>query len=124
MSICGLPREKSLDTSFTVNVKLNILSNFLISPITHTLLPVEPSRQSDWDSIAAVHRGEKVVTTWNYKRSTMGAHRLVHKRFSDPEHVHSEAKVGHDWWPYSKSVASRHKCPVFIPGFHRFIELL
>ncbi|XP_070706869.1 WD repeat-containing protein 36 [Pempheris klunzingeri] len=34
------------------------------------------ARQSDWDSIVACHRGRLATTTWNYQRSTMGAHHL------------------------------------------------
>jgi len=44
---------------------------------------IEPSRQSDWDSIVTCHRGEKLVMTWNYQRSTMGVHKLIHERFQD-----------------------------------------
>ncbi|XP_056146623.1 WD repeat-containing protein 36 isoform X2 [Lampris incognitus] len=36
----------------------------------------ECARESDWDGIVACHRGHLVVTTWNYQRCTMGAHRL------------------------------------------------
>lgn len=46
----------------------------------------DTSRQSDWDNIAACHRGECVVTTWSYQRSTMGKYKLKHPRFDeDPE---------------------------------------
>ena len=41
-----------------------------------TLRFVEPSRQSDWDSVLACHRGELQATTWHVQRSTMGAHHL------------------------------------------------
>ncbi|XP_034534240.1 WD repeat-containing protein 36 [Notolabrus celidotus] len=34
------------------------------------------ARQSDWDGIAACHRGRLATTTWNYQRCTMGAHHL------------------------------------------------
>ncbi|CAG04934.1 unnamed protein product, partial [Tetraodon nigroviridis] len=34
------------------------------------------ARQSDWDGIAACHRGRRAATTWNYQRCTMGAHQL------------------------------------------------
>ncbi|KAK2173340.1 hypothetical protein NP493_883g01001 [Ridgeia piscesae] len=36
----------------------------------------EPSRQSDWDSVIACHRGKLMVTTWHLQRSTMGSHHL------------------------------------------------
>ena len=52
------------------------------------MLCVEPARQSDWDGIAACHRSEKVTTTWNLNRSTMGSHRLIHQRFTDDSSTH------------------------------------
>jgi hypothetical protein len=55
---------------------------------------LEPSRQSDWDSIVTCHRGEKLVMSWNYQRSTMGAHKLVHGRFNDEKlYRHTTAQV-------------------------------
>ena len=55
---------------------------------------VEPARQSDWDGVAACHRGELAVTTWNFNRSTMGAHRLLSPRFTDNKHkLHTSAAL-------------------------------
>lgn len=41
----------------------------------------ETTREKEWDSIAACHRGVKKVTTWSYDRCCMGKHQLLHKRF-------------------------------------------
>ncbi|XP_028273149.1 WD repeat-containing protein 36 [Parambassis ranga] len=41
-----------------------------------TALSSAVTRQSDWDGIIACHRGRAAATTWNYQRSTMGAHHL------------------------------------------------
>lgn len=52
----------------------------------------ESSRQSDWDGILAIHRFEKIATTWNYNKSTIGAHKLLHNRFRDVRlHRHTTA---------------------------------
>ncbi|KAK2156514.1 hypothetical protein LSH36_211g01051 [Paralvinella palmiformis] len=57
------------------------LDKYMMPPVT--AFTAEPSRQSDWDSIVTCHRGEKLVMTWNYQRSTMGVHKLIHERFQD-----------------------------------------
>lgn len=49
----------------------------------------EASHQSDWDSVVACHRSEKVVTTWNYNRFTMGDHKLLHDRFEKERQFHN-----------------------------------
>ncbi|XP_075692850.1 WD repeat-containing protein 36 [Rhinoderma darwinii] len=36
----------------------------------------ETARQSDWDGIIACHQRKLFCTTWNFVRSTMGAHKL------------------------------------------------
>ncbi|XP_074642621.1 WD repeat-containing protein 36-like [Tubulanus polymorphus] len=51
----------------------------MMPPITD--FTSESSRQSDWDSIVACHRGCTQVTTWDYNRYTMGKYRLQHQRF-------------------------------------------
>ena len=43
----------------------------------------EPSRQSDWDGVAACHRGLRAVTTWSLQRFSMGEHRLLPERFTN-----------------------------------------
>ena len=43
----------------------------------------DPVRDKEWDSIAAVHRRQSNVTTWSFHRSTMGEHKLTHRRFLD-----------------------------------------
>lgn len=53
-------------------IKLNLIRNEC----------VEPVRDKEWDSIAAVHRNQTGVTTWSFHRSTMGEHKLKHPRFS------------------------------------------
>ena len=49
------------------------------------LIVVETSRQSDWDSIIACHRGLGEATTWNFQKGCMGKHRPKHERFNDYE---------------------------------------
>ncbi|XP_028660660.2 WD repeat-containing protein 36 isoform X1 [Erpetoichthys calabaricus] len=46
-----------------------------------TTFAAEASRESDWDGIIACHRGYLVSTTWNYQKSSMGAHKLEPERF-------------------------------------------
>ena len=54
----------------------SVMNTCLLYGNTGSLRFVEPSRQSDWDSILACHRGELQATTWHLQRSTMGAHHL------------------------------------------------
>ncbi|KAI5089160.1 WD repeat-containing protein 36 [Silurus meridionalis] len=42
----------------------------------------ETARQGDWDGILACHQGFILTTTWNYRKGSMGAHRLEPKRFN------------------------------------------
>ncbi|XP_072270052.1 WD repeat-containing protein 36 [Pyxicephalus adspersus] len=51
----------------------------------------ETARQSDWDSIIACHQNLLRCTTWNYVRSTMGAHKLTPPDFKKnrPHHVYA-----------------------------------
>ena len=37
---------------------------------------LEEARESDWDGIVACHQGKLSCSTWNYQRSTIGAHFL------------------------------------------------
>lgn len=46
-----------------------------------TVFAAESSRESDWDSVVACHRGLRMVTTWSTVRSTMGKHKLDSQRF-------------------------------------------
>jgi U3 small nucleolar RNA-associated protein 21 len=43
------------------------------------------AKQSDWDSIVCVHENLRLVTTWDFVKSTMGKHKLDHERFSTNE---------------------------------------
>ncbi|KAL4237143.1 WD repeat-containing protein 36 [Mactra antiquata] len=54
----------------------------------------EPTRQSDWDNVLACHRGLRVVTTWNYQKSTMGQYKFDHESFSEDanQHMHTIAQ--------------------------------
>ncbi|KAM4809822.1 WD repeat-containing protein 36 [Rhinophrynus dorsalis] len=45
-----------------------------LSPVI--LFASEVARQSDWDGIIACHQRSVSCTTWNYVKSTMGAHKL------------------------------------------------
>lgn len=58
-----------------------------------TAFASESARQSDWDSVVACHRGYLASTTWNYQRSSMGAHKLEPERFHRDRalHVHASA---------------------------------
>uniref|UniRef100_A0A4W4G599 Small-subunit processome Utp21 domain-containing protein n=1 Tax=Electrophorus electricus TaxID=8005 RepID=A0A4W4G599_ELEEL len=47
-----------------------------------TTFASESARQSDWDGIVACHQGFLVATTWNYQKSSMGAHKLEPERFN------------------------------------------
>lgn len=47
----------------------------------------ETTREKEWDSIAACHRGVKRVTTWSYDRCCMGKHQLLHDRFKGVQGV-------------------------------------
>ncbi|XP_072372521.1 WD repeat-containing protein 36 [Scyliorhinus torazame] len=46
-----------------------------------TTFASESARQSYWDGIIACHQGYLISTTWNYQRTSMGAHKLEPKRF-------------------------------------------
>uniref|UniRef100_UPI00398F518B WD repeat-containing protein 36 isoform X2 n=1 Tax=Pristiophorus japonicus TaxID=55135 RepID=UPI00398F518B len=46
-----------------------------------TTFASETARQSYWDGIVACHQGYLISTTWNYQKTSMGAHKLEPKRF-------------------------------------------
>ncbi|XP_059477355.1 WD repeat-containing protein 36 [Neocloeon triangulifer] len=46
-------------------------------------LASEATREKDWDSVCALHRGLAEVTTWSSDKGCMGEHRLSHKRFQE-----------------------------------------
>lgn len=41
----------------------------------------ETTREKEWDNIAAIHLGLKMVTTWSYDKIKMGELKLVPERF-------------------------------------------
>ncbi|KAF4072906.1 hypothetical protein AMELA_G00252850 [Ameiurus melas] len=47
-----------------------------------TTFASETARQSDWDGIVACHQGFVLTTTWNYRKGSMGAHRLEPAHFN------------------------------------------
>ncbi|KAG7314833.1 hypothetical protein KOW79_022136 [Hemibagrus wyckioides] len=47
-----------------------------------TAFASETARQGDWDGIVACHQGFVLTTTWNYRKGSMGAHRLEPERFN------------------------------------------
>ncbi|XP_036385144.1 WD repeat-containing protein 36 [Megalops cyprinoides] len=47
-----------------------------------TTFASETARQSDWDGIISCHRGYLTATTWNYQKTSMGAHKLEPERFN------------------------------------------
>lgn len=48
-----------------------------------TKFTTETTREKSWDSLAAVHRGTPIVTTWSIDKQRMGEHKLLHERFRD-----------------------------------------
>lgn len=51
----------------------------IMPPIT--AFTSETTRDKEWDSIIAVHKGIPIVTTWSFNNSKMGEHKLCHERF-------------------------------------------
>ncbi|XP_053330329.1 WD repeat-containing protein 36 [Spea bombifrons] len=53
----------------------------------------EVARQSDWDGIIACHQNSLACTTWNFVRSTMGAHKLKPPELNKgaPRGIHATA---------------------------------
>lgn len=48
------------------------------------------SKQSDWDGIVAVHENLRMVTTWDFVKSTMGKHKIDHDRFTKNESFYGD----------------------------------
>ncbi|NXN42272.1 WDR36 protein, partial [Rhinoptilus africanus] len=55
------------------------LDTMALPPIT--LFASEIAHQSDWDGIVACHQGYITCTTWNYQKTSMGAHKLRPEEF-------------------------------------------
>lgn len=43
----------------------------------------ETTRDKEWDSIIAIHKGIPIVTTWSFNNCKMGEHKLCHNRFKN-----------------------------------------
>ncbi|KFP65393.1 WD repeat-containing protein 36, partial [Cariama cristata] len=56
------------------------LDTMALPPIT--VFASEVAHQNDWDSIVACHQGYITCTTWNYQKTSMGAHKLRPEEFS------------------------------------------
>ncbi|KAK2518093.1 Wdr36 [Columba livia] len=56
------------------------LDTMVLPPIT--VFASEVAHQSDWDGIVACHQGYITCTTWNYQKTSMGAHKLRPEEFS------------------------------------------
>ncbi|XP_031952221.1 WD repeat-containing protein 36 isoform X2 [Corvus moneduloides] len=56
------------------------LDTMALPPIT--AFASEVAHQSDWDGIIACHQGYITCTTWNYQKTSMGAHKLRPEEFS------------------------------------------
>uniref|UniRef100_H0YRW1 WD repeat domain 36 n=1 Tax=Taeniopygia guttata TaxID=59729 RepID=H0YRW1_TAEGU len=56
------------------------LDTMALPPIT--AFASEVAHQSDWDGIVACHQGYITCTTWNYQKTSMGAHKLRPEEFS------------------------------------------
>ena len=54
-------------------------AHFRMNPVKK--FAVETIREEDWDNLVAIHKCEKVATTWNVGKSKMGSHKLIHPRF-------------------------------------------
>lgn len=67
------------------------MDQHIMPPITS--FAAEASRESDWDSVVACHRGLRMVTAWSTQRG-MGKHKLDSKRFHHGgEHRHTTAQA-------------------------------
>ncbi|NXV36831.1 WDR36 protein, partial [Rissa tridactyla] len=55
------------------------LDTMALPPIT--VFASEIAHQSDWDGIVACHQGYITCTTWNYQKTSMGAHKLRPEEF-------------------------------------------
>ncbi|KAL1418163.1 hypothetical protein MTO96_026176 [Rhipicephalus appendiculatus] len=69
----------------------------------------ETTREKEWDSVAACHRGVKRVTTWSYDRCCMGKHQLLHDRFKGVRGV--SALSGIHRMTYGKELAHEGSPP-------------
>jgi U3 small nucleolar RNA-associated protein 21 len=47
------------------------------------------TKQSDWDSILCIHDNLRLVTTWDFIKSTMGKHKIDNQRFKDNERLYA-----------------------------------
>ena len=45
-------------------------------------------KQSDWDNIVCVHDNLRMVTTWDFMKSSMGKHKIDHERFKSNEQLY------------------------------------
>lgn len=54
---------------------------------------IETARQGDWDGIVACHQGFVLTTTWNYRKGSMGAHRLEPDHFNKNRALNVHATV-------------------------------
>lgn len=53
----------------------------------------EVAHQNDWDGIIACHQGYITCTTWNYQKTSMGAHKLRPEEFSKNKPIDIYATV-------------------------------
>ncbi|NXF36604.1 WDR36 protein, partial [Nyctibius bracteatus] len=67
------------------------LDTMALPPIT--VFASEVAHQSDWDSIVACHQGYITCTTWNYQKTSMGAHKLRPEEFSKHKPIDIYATV-------------------------------
>ncbi|XP_076454218.1 WD repeat-containing protein 36-like [Babylonia areolata] len=59
-----------------------------------TVFAAESNRESDWDSVVAVHRGLRMATTWSTMKGTMGQFKLDSQRFHHgSQHRHTTAQA-------------------------------
>lgn len=73
---------------------LNIVFSYVQGILSHIgCVCTETARQSDWDGIVACHQGFVLTTTWNYRKGSMGTHRLEPEHFGKNRALNVHATV-------------------------------
>ncbi|KAJ6640230.1 WD repeat-containing protein 36 [Pseudolycoriella hygida] len=65
--------------------------SLLMPPITY--FASEVTRDKEWDSIAAVHRGLVMTTTWSFNKCRMGDLKIVPEKFQNKNRTDFEAEA-------------------------------
>ena len=67
------------------------LDQFMMPPIVDFCS--NEVKQSDWDGIISIHEDLRMVTTWDYVKSTMGKHKIDHPRFKENERLYANVSA-------------------------------